>query len=202
MREIDYLPGTALLLWGLGETAEQEDDLEAAYATYAAALAISRQAADHKETPRCLLGMARVLLKRGSAGADVQALLTECTQLFRDQGAQTALAEAEQLTSQLAQATAERPRGGSLPDGLTVREAEIVRLIATGASNSRIAAELVVSVRTIERHIENIYAKLDVHGRSARAAVASYAIRTGLSPASTPPDTRTTSRTYASVRMS
>jgi DNA-binding NarL/FixJ family response regulator len=146
--------------------------------------------------------MARVSLKRGSAGPDVEALLAECTQLFREQGARTYLAEAERLTSQLVHAIADRQSGGLLPDGLTVREAEIVRLIATGASNSRIASELVVSVRTVERHIENIYAKLDVHGRSARAAVASYAIRMGLAPAGTPPDTRTMGCTYASARMS
>lgn len=58
---------------------------------------------------------------------------------------------------------------------LTPREVEVVRLLATGVSNSAIAAELVLSIRTVERHIENIYSKLGVRGRAARAAVATYA---------------------------
>jgi DNA-binding NarL/FixJ family response regulator len=77
-----------------------------------------------------------------------------------------------------------------------------VRLLAAGHSNTSIGASLVLSVRTVERHIENIYGKLDVHGPSARAAVAGYAARTGVFPASTPPDTRAPGRTYASARMS
>jgi predicted ATPase/DNA-binding CsgD family transcriptional regulator len=65
---------------------------------------------------------------------------------------------------------------------LTPREREIARLIAAGQSNREIAAALVLSVRTVERHIENIYAKLGVHGQAARAAMAAYAARTGLLP--------------------
>jgi DNA-binding CsgD family transcriptional regulator len=63
-------------------------------------------------------------------------------------------------------------------DRLTPREVQIVNLIADGASNSAIGARLVLSVRTVERHIENIYSKLGVQGRTARAAVAAYAVRT------------------------
>lgn len=55
-------------------------------------------------------------------------------------------------------------------------------LIAAGRSNAEIASTLVVSVRTVERHIGNIYAKLTVHGPSARAAVATYASRHDLLP--------------------
>jgi DNA-binding NarL/FixJ family response regulator len=66
---------------------------------------------------------------------------------------------------------------GDNPQGLSAREIEIVSLIAAGLSNSAIATRLVLSTRTVERHIENIYAKLGVHGRAARAAVATYAAR-------------------------
>jgi non-specific serine/threonine protein kinase len=71
---------------------------------------------------------------------------------------------------------------GASPSKLTPREAEIARLIAAGQSNREIAATLVLSVRTVERHIENIYTKLGVHGQAARAAVATYAARAGLLP--------------------
>ncbi|HZA25062.1 MAG TPA: LuxR C-terminal-related transcriptional regulator, partial [Dehalococcoidia bacterium] len=52
------------------------------------------------------------------------------------------------------------------PDGLTQREVEVLRLIALGRSNSEIANELVLSVRTVERHITNIYAKINARGRA------------------------------------
>jgi DNA-binding NarL/FixJ family response regulator len=75
-----------------------------------------------------------------------------------------------------AQASARSDR----PDALTPREAEILALVAGGRSNQQIAAELVLSVRTVERHLATVYQKLGVHGRSARAAAVSYALREGL----------------------
>ncbi len=57
-----------------------------------------------------------------------------------------------------------------LPDDLSAREVEVLRLAARGLSNEEIAAELVVSLRTVERHFQNAYTKLGVQGRSARAA--------------------------------
>ena len=69
------------------------------------------------------------------------------------------------------------------PAGLTPREMEIVRLAARGLSNQEIAAELVLSVRTVERHLSNIYDKLGTRGRTGRAVLASYARgRAGLRP--------------------
>jgi DNA-binding CsgD family transcriptional regulator len=58
------------------------------------------------------------------------------------------------------------------PDGLTRREVEILRLIAQGARNKEIASELVVSVHTVERHLANIYAKIDARNRSEATAYA------------------------------
>jgi HD-GYP domain-containing protein (c-di-GMP phosphodiesterase class II) len=51
--------------------------------------------------------------------------------------------------------------------GLTGREVEVLRLLARGASNPQIAAALVVSRKTVEHHVEAVYAKLGVHSRSA-----------------------------------
>jgi DNA-binding NarL/FixJ family response regulator len=51
--------------------------------------------------------------------------------------------------------------------GLTPREVEVLRFVARGSSNPEIAAALVVSRRTVEHHVEAIYAKLGVHSRSA-----------------------------------
>lgn len=66
-----------------------------------------------------------------------------------------------------------------LPGGLTTREIEVVRWIAAGKSNRAIAAELVVSIRTVDHHIANIYRKLGVSGRAEATA---YAMRHGLGP--------------------
>ncbi len=56
--------------------------------------------------------------------------------------------------------------------GLTQRELQVLRLVAGGATNRSIAAELVLSERTIDRHVSNIFAKLRV---SSRAAATAYA---------------------------
>jgi pimeloyl-ACP methyl ester carboxylesterase/DNA-binding CsgD family transcriptional regulator len=58
--------------------------------------------------------------------------------------------------------------------GLTGRELEVLRLVAAGQSNAEIAAALVISVRTVERHLTNVYAKLGLVGRSARAAAVAH----------------------------
>ena len=63
---------------------------------------------------------------------------------------------------------------------LTAREREVLRLLAQGRSNDAIAGELVISVRTVERHVENIYDKIRVSGRTARAAATAWALAHGL----------------------
>ncbi|WP_163541528.1 LuxR C-terminal-related transcriptional regulator [Occultella kanbiaonis] len=59
---------------------------------------------------------------------------------------------------------------GPLPGGLTAREAEVLRLIAAGASNRDAAAALFISAKTVDRHLANIFAKIDVSSRTAAAA--------------------------------
>jgi DNA-binding NarL/FixJ family response regulator len=62
-----------------------------------------------------------------------------------------------------------RERGPAWPGGLSAREVEVLRLIARGRTNREVAARLSVSGKTVGRHVENIYAKLGVHGRAAAA---------------------------------
>jgi DNA-binding CsgD family transcriptional regulator len=57
-------------------------------------------------------------------------------------------------------------------DDLTERELEVLELVAEGLGNDEIAKRLVVSTRTVERHLSNVYVKLRLSGRSARAAAA------------------------------
>jgi DNA-binding CsgD family transcriptional regulator/tetratricopeptide (TPR) repeat protein len=56
--------------------------------------------------------------------------------------------------------------------GLTAREVEVLRQVSSGATNKAIAADLVLSVRTVDRHVSNIFAKLGVSSRSAATAYA------------------------------
>jgi DNA-binding CsgD family transcriptional regulator len=60
---------------------------------------------------------------------------------------------------------------------LTKREAEILRLLTRGLTNRQIAEQLVLSVHTVERHLNNIYPKI---GARNRADAAAYAVRHGL----------------------
>nr|MDQ6906671.1 response regulator transcription factor [Chloroflexota bacterium] len=94
-----------------------------------------------------------------------------CTSL----GARPALLRAELLAAHLTphQAEPAPPR----PAGMTEREIEVLRLLATGSSNRVIGAALGITTRTVERHISNIYTKI---GAYSRAEAATYAIRQGL----------------------
>ena len=60
-----------------------------------------------------------------------------------------------------------------LPAGLSAREVEVLRLVAAGHSNREIATRLVISPRTAEHHVQNIYTKI---GTSTRAAAAVFAM--------------------------
>ena len=60
-----------------------------------------------------------------------------------------------------------RPAGG-----LTARELEVLRLVATGKTNRSIATDLFLSEKTVARHVSNIFVKLGV---SSRAAATAYA---------------------------
>jgi DNA-binding CsgD family transcriptional regulator len=70
-----------------------------------------------------------------------------------------------------------QPPSASLIESLSPREVDVLRLIAAGGSNREIADELVLSVRTVERHITNLYGKIGARGKADATA---YALRHGL----------------------
>jgi ATP/maltotriose-dependent transcriptional regulator MalT len=99
------------------------------------------------------------------------------------------LGDAEACALELEAALAEFGRLGAVPDvarverllgvageadghGLSRRELEVLRLVATGKSNREIAASLVISEHTVARHVQNIFAKLRVSSRAAATAFA------------------------------
>lgn len=64
-----------------------------------------------------------------------------------------------------------------LVEELTEREVELLHLVAEGLTNDEIAQRLTLSARTVERHLSNIYRKLGVSGRSARAAAVAHVLQ-------------------------
>jgi DNA-binding NarL/FixJ family response regulator len=69
------------------------------------------------------------------------------------------------------------PSPASLPDELTPREAEVLRLIAAGLSNGEIAERLVISQATVKTHVNHLFAKI---GARDRAQAVHYAYQHGL----------------------
>jgi ATP/maltotriose-dependent transcriptional regulator MalT len=86
----------------------------------------------------------------------------------------TEAADPEAVPHRGARGSGSKNWAAALPDELTPRERDVLRLLAAGLSNRQIAEELVVTVNTVERHLVNIYDKLGVRGRSAATA---YALR-------------------------
>ena len=108
---------------------------------------------------RVLVGLACAALGDDD-GATLE--LEAARSVFEALGARPDLARVDSLLT----------RGTEEMHGLSPRELEVLRLVASGETNKAIAAELVLSERTIDRHVSNIYAKLGV---SSRAAATAYA---------------------------
>jgi DNA-binding NarL/FixJ family response regulator len=127
-----------------------------------AALALAD--ACHAPYERALTLLARAELHT-TTGDDREALrlLGTVRALCSPLGAKSALARADALAARLAP---------TYPAGLSAREVEVLRLLVQGMSNTAIAAELSVSVRTVERHIGNLYIKIDAHNRADATAFA------------------------------
>ncbi len=109
---------------------------------------------------RLLIGRACQLLgDEDSAALELQA----AHETFTELGARPDLAAIEPPS---------RPEVSAHPHGLSPRETEVLRLVATGQSNREIAAALFLSEHTVARHLQNIFAKLGVSSRTAASAFA------------------------------
>ncbi|MHB8577613.1 MAG: ATP-binding protein [Dehalococcoidia bacterium] len=164
MRELGSLPGTALAVRGFALLAAAQGRYAGAVRLLAASEALARQAA--------------VCLPRGLPG-EQKTVLSHARAVLSAESVAGAVAQGESMTADEAAALALAEPGvsatGNIP--LTQRQQEVLRRVAAGRSSRQIAAELVLSVRTVERHIENLYAATGLHGR---AAIIDYAHRNGL----------------------
>jgi two-component system response regulator NreC len=119
-------------------------------------------------------GFAREALQNGALGY----VLKEAADDELVQAVRLAARGDTYLNPQLgARVAAERPAPAGPPDDLTEREVEVLRLIALGHTNSEIAGQLYLSVRTVESHRAHIQQKLR---RSSRAELVRYALEHGL----------------------
>ncbi len=111
------------------------------------------------ECARSRLLVGRALRDLGDEDSALAELTAAC-QVFDEVGARPDAREASTLIAP------------SHPGGLTSREVEVLRLVASGRSNPQIAADLVLSEKTVARHLSNIFTKLDVSSRTAAAGFA------------------------------
>lgn len=111
--------------------------------------------------------------------ARVRVQIGECYRVLGDDGSadeelRAARTTFEQLSAapDLARLSGGSPssRSGQTGSGLTGRQLEVLRLLARGKSNREIADDLVISEHTVARHVQNIFAKIDVASRSAAGA--------------------------------
>jgi len=114
---------------------------------------------------RVLVGLGcRALGDEEAAALDLDAARSVFAQL----GAAPDLARLERLDER---------KAASSRHGLTMRELQVLGLLAAGRTNHAIASDLVLAEKTVDRHVSNIYTKLGV---SSRAAATAYAYRQGL----------------------
>jgi DNA-binding CsgD family transcriptional regulator len=159
----------------LGALATLLGDFPAARDYLAAAEETTRRFGLKPENVLTLLAQAELeLAEHGRSGAaSARALLEEALALGEQFGSQTVVSQMRDRLRQLAR-MGTRPH---LPAGLSLREAEVLRLVAQGLSNREIAGALVISERTVANHLASIFSKTQVDNRAAATA---FAFRHGL----------------------
>lgn len=114
------------------------------------------------EAAQVRLRMARACRQLGDDDT-AQVELDAARRVFEQLGAGPALAEVAELAGRTTR---------QAPAGLTPREVEVLGLVATGATNRQIADRLVISDKTVARHVSNIFTKLGITSRAAATAYA------------------------------
>jgi DNA-binding NarL/FixJ family response regulator len=126
-----------------------------------------------------------MLSRRGSRNdsAGATEMLTRATDIFSELGMRAFMERASALAQGLGAvpAAVTDKDSDAYPDNLSRREVEVLGLLSRGYTNKRIAEELVLSAKTVARHISNIFYKIRVDNRSAATA---YAFEQGLAGSS------------------
>jgi non-specific serine/threonine protein kinase len=189
---------TALALGGLLRVAAAHGDVARAVDRAVDALAICIAIDERFLAAMCIVGLADALqpgvrTARLLGGADAMRMgvgakwpmllakeyrraIEAAREVLAPDAFAVAFAEGRALTLAAALAEVEASRRSSAA-GLTAREVEVLRLVARGLTNQQVAAELVVSERTVHAHLRSLYRKLAIGSRSAATR---YALEHGL----------------------
>ena len=160
----------------LGLVSQTMGNLDQAAAHFAEAYAFCRKAGYRPELAWTCCDYADTLLERNTEGDRAKAisLLNESLALSSELGMRPLVERAAAIQER---AEAQPVRKPAYPDGLTQREVEVIRLVATGKTDREIGGELIISINTVSNHVRNILGKT---GAANRAEAASYAAHHGL----------------------
>lgn len=185
----------------LGEVAALQGDWEEAERAFADGLTLCRRSHNGPEEAAILYEQARTALMHSRSNSEdvdkrteqaVYDLCTQARQIFQQYAMHRSIQLVDTLQEGLRQLTEHQQERAAvtiipaphlahsdyqLDLRLTRRELEVLRLVAEGRTDREVADTLVLSPRTVNRHLSNIFVKLDVPGRAAAVA---YAIRQGL----------------------
>jgi predicted ATPase/DNA-binding CsgD family transcriptional regulator len=171
--EISHVPQVIALLGILGAIELAEGDEEQAFPLLCVAL--YHPSSNHETRERVLaLGDAIKSMEICDVKTAVKTL-TDTLGLDTDLGIEELLENARREGLEI---VGEEDEPHVLPDGLTEREGEVLRLLAAGKSNQQIADELFITTNTVANHVKNILSKTQTSNRTEAAA---YAVQHGLS---------------------
>jgi predicted ATPase/DNA-binding CsgD family transcriptional regulator len=196
-RETGTTRNISLVYSRLGELASRQGDVVQANALYRESLSLAQTFEAKAVGGWSLLGLARVARAQGHYGLAASLLGAASARLnvtidlnpaeradyerevavTRTYLGQETYAQAQEkgrsmtteqaLTASEPAMTAKHHAPSAYPDGLTVREVEVLRLVALGLPDAQVADKLVISPRTVQGHLRSIYNKIAVNSRSA-----------------------------------
>jgi predicted ATPase/DNA-binding CsgD family transcriptional regulator len=184
--DLGRLLGVAYHLEGLATITAAEGQADRALRIFGAAEALRVSlgaplpSSDAAEQERTIAGIRDELSEAAAQSAWTAGQAMSVSRAIAYATAGTAQSAPDAASGTVAEPTTGSPlsaRGSNVPDRLTPREREVLRLLAAGRTNQEMADELVLSTHTIARHIANLYAKIGARGRADATA---YALRTGL----------------------
>lgn len=168
-----------------GSVSAAAGDLHAARRSFEDAIDLFAQCGAPFDTARARIELARIQIDSDRrTEAELEAKTAH--DAFSRLGAINELRRAAPIFGRLGIAGVSSGQEPIPPTALTRRETDVLRLIARGLTNHQIANELFISVRTVERHVSTIYAKIGATGTSARAIATVHAIERGLARAINP----------------